>query len=159
MINTVYISSKNSATFTCPKCETTKTVDVTRYAQIEQKVKVKSTCRGCGHAWTSVLEKRKKYRKGVSLQGTFAHIVDNRPVYKGAMEVINISAGGLKIKLQGPLDLNLNDKLRVEFNLDDARNTLISKDVLVKNLDGPYIGLAYSHAEGDDPALGFYLMG
>jgi hypothetical protein len=158
MIKTVYISSTNHVTFTCPECEATKTVDVTRYAQMDQTVKVKSKC-GCGNTWTSVLEKRKVYRKGVSLLGTFTHIVDNHPVVKGSMEVTDISAGGLKIKMLEPVDLRMNDKLRVEFKLDDARQTLISKNVLVKNIDGVYIGLAFSRAEADDPALGFYLMG
>ena len=158
MIKTVYISASNHATFTCPQCEATKTLDVSRYAKMEQTVKVKSKC-ACGHTWTSVLEKRKVYRKHVSLSGTFTHIVDNNPVYKGAMVVTDISAGGLKIKLLEPLDLRLDHKLRVEFQLDDARNTLISKNVLVKNIDGIYIGVAYSRSEPDDPALGFYLMG
>ncbi len=158
MIKTVYISATNQATFTCPQCEATKTVDVSRYAKMDQTVKVKSTC-GCGHTWTSVLEKRKVYRKGVSLPGTFTHLVDNNPVTKGSLEVTDISAGGLKIKLLELIDLRLNDKLRVEFHLDDARHTLISKDVLVKNIDGIYIGVAYSRSESDDPALGFYLMG
>jgi hypothetical protein len=158
MIKTVYISSTNHATFTCPECEATKTVNVTRYAQMEQTVKVKSTC-GCGHTWTSVLEKRKVYRKSVSLPGTFTHMVDNNPVFKGAMEVTDISAGGLKIKLLDLVNLSLDDKLHVEFKLDDTRKTEINKDVLVKNIDGQYIGVAFSRAEGDDPALGFYLMG
>ena len=158
MIKTVYISSTNHATFTCPECEATKTVDVTRYAQLEQTVKVKSTC-GCGHTWTSYLEKRKVYRKRVSLPGDFTHIVDNNPMSKGSMVVTDISAGGLKIKLLEPIDLRLDDKLRVEFYLDDARRTLISKNVLVKNIDGIYIGVAFSRAETGDPALGFYLMG
>ena len=158
MIKTVYISSTNHATFTCPECEATKTVDVTRYARMEQTVKVKSRC-ACGNTWTSVLEKRKVYRKGVSLLGTFTHMVNNNPVTKGEMEVTDISAGGLKIKLLEPVDLRMDDKLRVEFQLDDARQTPISKDVLVKNIDGLYIGVAFSRAEADDPALGFYLMG
>jgi len=158
MIKTVYISQTNHVTFTCPECEATKTVDVTRYAQMDQTVKVKSKC-SCGNTWTSVLEKRKVYRKGVSLLGTFTHIVDNNPVTKGSMEVTDISAGGLKIKMLEPVDLRMNDKLRVEFKLDDPRQTPISKDVLVKNIDGVYIGLAFSRAETDDPALGFYLMG
>ena len=158
MIKTVYISQTNHATFTCPECEATKTVDVTRYAQMEQTVKVKSKC-GCGNTWTSVLEKRKVYRKRVSLPGTFTRFVNNNPVHKGSMEVTDISAGGLKIKLLEIVDLEMNDKLQVEFQLDDARQTPISKNVLVKNIDGVYIGVAFSRAETDDPALGFYLMG
>ena len=158
MINTVYISPSNHATFTCPQCEATKTIDVSRYAKMEQTVKVKSKC-ACGHTWTCVLEKRKVYRKSVSISGTFTHIVDNNPVYKGTMVVTDISAGGLKIKLLEPLDLRVDHKLYVEFQLDDARNTQISKNVLVKNIDGIYIGVAYSRSESDDPALGFYLMG
>ena len=158
MIKTVYITSTNHATFTCPECEATKTVDVTRYAKMEKTVKVKSTC-ACGHTWTSDLEKRKVYRKKVSLNGTFTHIVNKKPVTKGTMQVTDISAGGLKIKLIDMAEVGLDDRLRVEFQLDDARRTQISKDVLVKNVDGPYIGAAYSRAEADDPALGFYLMG
>ncbi|MEN8246176.1 MAG: PilZ domain-containing protein [Thermodesulfobacteriota bacterium] len=159
MIKTVYISQTNHATFTCPQCEATKTADVSRYAQMEQTVRVKSKCGSCGHSWTSVLEKRKVYRKGVSLLGDVTHIVDNNPVTRGTMEVTDISAGGLKIKLLELLDLRLNDKLHVDFHLDDARKTLISKDVLVKNIDGNHIGVAFSRSEVDDPALGFYLMG
>lgn len=159
MIKTVYISQTNHATFTCPQCEVTKTVDVSRYAKMEQTVRVKSKCGSCGNTWTSVLEKRKVYRKRVSLPGDFTHIVDNNPVTRGSMEVTDISAGGLKIKLLELIDLSLNDKLHVEFHLDDPRKTLISKDVHVKNIDGNYIGVAYSRSEGDDPALGFYLMG
>ena len=119
---------------------------------------MKSKC-SCGHTWTSVLEKRKQYRKGVSLPGTFTQIVGSKPTRKGTMSVTDISAGGLKIKLDHPLDLRQDDKLKVEFRLDDARNTLISKHVLVKNMDGLYIGTAFSHRERNDPALGFYLMG
>ncbi|MBW1891576.1 MAG: PilZ domain-containing protein [Deltaproteobacteria bacterium] len=158
MIKTIYISATNHATITCPQCETTKTVDVSRYAGMEQTVRVKSRC-ACGHTWTSVLEKRKQYRKGVSLPGTFTHIVDGNPLHKGTMAVTDLSAGGLKIKLGEPFDLRSNDKLHVEFHLNDARHTLISKNVLVKNVDGLYIGVAFSRSEPDDPALGFYLMG
>ena len=158
MIKTVYISATNHVTITCPQCEATKTVDVSHYAKLEQTVKVKSRC-SCGHTWTSVLEKRKQYRKGVNLLGTFTHIVDGNPLHKGTMTVTDISAGGLKIKLNERLDLRPDDKLKVEFHLDDPRSTLISKRVLVKNIDGPYIGVAFSRGEQVEPALGFYLMG
>ena len=158
MIKTVYISPKNQATFTCPKCETTKTVDVSRYAIMDQTVKVKSKC-VCGHTWTSVLEKRKQYRKGGSLPGTYKHIVAGNPLNKGTMTVIDLSAGGLKLKLSASLDLRKDDRLYVEFHLDDNRHTLIKKNVLVKNVDGRYVGTAFSRSDADDPALGFYLMG
>ncbi len=38
----VYITDTNMATFICPQCKKTLTVNVSKYAQIEQTVKVKS---------------------------------------------------------------------------------------------------------------------
>jgi len=158
MISKIYISDSGHATFTCPQCETTKTVDVSQYAKMDQTVKVKSRC-ACGNTWTSVLEKRKQYRKGVSLLGTFTHTVDGNPLNKGTMTIIDLSAGGLKLKLDRPIDLREGHRLYVEFHLDDNRRTLIKKNLLVRNVDGIYIGAAFSSTDPHDPALGFYLMG
>ena len=147
----------NQATFICPKCEKTKTVDVTKYAQLDQTVKVKSTC-ACGHTWTSVLEKRKQYRKGVNLVGIYIHIVDGKEVDKGNMTIVDLSAGGVKLKLNVARDFNPDDLLKIEFRLDDKKRTLMNKTVIVRNVSGSYVGAAFSGSDAYDPVLGFYLM-
>lgn len=158
MIEKVHISSSDMATFICPKCEKTKTVDVSKYARITQSVRVKSTC-PCGHTWTSVLEKRRQYRKDVNFAGKYVLIVDGNEVDKGVMVVSNLSTTGIQLKLNVRRKFNIDDLLRVEFNLDDARRTHIVKDVIVKNQEGLLVGCAFSLTQPQqERALGFYLM-
>ena len=78
MVTKVYISDTNTATIVCPQCDKNKTVDVSRYVALDQTVRVKSKC-SCGHTWTSVLEKRRQYRKSVDFPGLY-ELVQNRRI-------------------------------------------------------------------------------
>jgi len=158
MVSKVYISATNTATIVCPRCEKTKTVDVGRYAEINKTVRVKSKCT-CGHTWTSVLEKRRQYRKAVDFPGVYTYFEDGRQVDKGNMAVKDLSLTGLKLKLNVARDFKVDARLQVEFHLDDNRRTLMRKNVMIKNVSGLYVGVAFSASEAQDPALGFYLMG
>ena len=151
----VHISNNNTATFVCPNCENTSTVDVSKYTQVEQRVTVKVKCR-CGHHFTVALEKRKKYRKQTNLPGTYRNLDLSED--KGVMAVMDISSTGLKLKLNVSRDFKIGDRLRVEFNLDDKRRTHIEKKVIVENVTDNFVGVSFAPDEPDDPALGFYLL-
>ena len=157
MKDKVYISSQQMATFVCPKCSRSKTVNVSQYAHLDKLVKVNVKC-PCGHAYTSILEKRKQYRKETHLSGTYIHFLDGRPANRGLMTVKDISAKGMKLKLNVELICGVDDQLDVEFHLDDRNRTLIKKRVIVKNLSGLYIGVEFGPTEALDKALGFYLF-
>jgi hypothetical protein len=62
MVEKVHITSKQMATFICPKCQKSKTVSVSEYAGLDKMIKVKVTC-PCGHGYITTLDKREKYRK------------------------------------------------------------------------------------------------
>ena len=157
MVEKVYITDTNKATFICPQCKKTLTVDVSKYAQIEQTVKVKSKC-SCGNKWISVLEKRKQYRKGVNLKGIYKYIVDGEEVDRGMMTVVDISAGGVKLKLDVERKLKTGHLLELEFKLNDSKQTPMKKTVIIRNADNPYYGASFRDADLYDPVMGFYLM-
>ena len=145
------------ATFVCPQCSRSKTVNVSKYAHLDKLIKVNVKC-PCGHAYTSILEKRKQYRKETHLSGTYIHYLNGRPANRGLMTVKDISANGMKLKLNVELVCDIDDHLDVEFHLDDRYRTLIKKRVIVKNLSGSYIGVEFGPTEVLDKALGFYLF-
>jgi PilZ domain len=153
----VFISSKGTATFICPQCQKAKTVDVSSYASSDQKVKVNVKC-PCGHSYRAILEKRKQYRKKTNLSGTYTHIVDGRKVGKGWMTVRDISATGFKLELNSETALSVGDHLVVEFYLDDAQRTLITKRVVIRNIRDRSVGTEFSPTETVGKALGFYLL-
>ena len=158
MVEQVYITNTNMATFICPQCKKSRTVDVSKYAKIEQTVKVKSKC-SCGNNWISVLEKRKQYRKGANLTGIYKYIIDGKEADRGKMTIIDISAGGVKLKLDVDRKLKTGNLLTLEFKLDDSKQTLMQKTVVIRNASNPYYGAAFRDSDAYDPVMGFYLMG
>jgi hypothetical protein len=157
MVERVHLSDSNKATFICPKCKTTKTVDASKYAHVSKTVKIKSSC-SCGYSWTSVLEKRKQYRKSVNLPGTYELIREGTVVDRGSMKISDISGGGVKMKLNVKRDLEVGDFMTIEFHLDDSKRTFIRKDVEVRNVSDVFVGTKFRFVDAYDPVLGFYLM-
>ncbi len=157
MTEKVYITSRQMATFICPKCQKSKTVNVSKYASLDKIVKVKVTC-PCGYGYTSILEKRKKYRKDTNLPGSFVRLADGRPAGGGLMTIKNLSTSGLKLQINTQHNCSPGDVIKVEFHLDDAPMTLIKKKVIVRNVIGKNIGTEFAPTEALDKALGFYLF-
>jgi len=157
MVEKVYITSKQMATFICPKCQNSKRVNVSKYAALDKVIKVKVKC-PCGYAYTSILEKRKKYRKETRLHGIFVRIVDGREVQSGLMTVRDLSLNGMKLVINGDHGCVPGDLIQVEFHLDDTQRSLVRKKAIIRNINGSEIGTELAPTESVDKALGFYLF-
>ncbi len=157
MVQKVFITSKNTATFVCPECGNSTIADVRKYAALSNAVTVKCKC-NCGNRFQVTLEKRRQYRKATDLPGMYYYKLANGDTDKGIMRVVDISSNGLKLKLNVERKFTGGERLRVEFHLDDKRRTFIEKDVIVRNVHKNLVGTSFASTGGDDPALGFYLM-
>jgi len=157
MTEKVHISSTRMATFMCPKCHKSKTVNVSKYADLDKKVKVSVRC-PCGHAYTSLLEKRKRYRKETNLPGSYSRFINGKQMDGGLMIVKDLSTIGMKLKIDVDNDCNVGDVIQVEFHTDDAQRAFIKKKVIIRSINGPIIGTEFAPTEGIDRALGFYLF-
>ncbi len=149
----VYIGENNMATFRCPQCDKSKTADVSRYRHIQTAVRVKLKC-PCGHAYTVLLERRKHVRKNLNLPGHFYH---NKSSQRGSMTVTDLSRSGLRLKLNFKCDVQVGDKLMLEFTLDDKQHSLVSKEVIVRSITDTNIGAEFTAKEHYDK-LGSYLL-
>jgi len=157
MTEKVYMSSTKMATFVCPKCHKSKTVNVSKYADLDKKVKVSVRC-PCGHAYISLLEKRKRYRKETNLPGSYSHFINGKQMDGGLMIVRDLSTVGMKLQIDADHDLDVGDVIQVEFHTDDAQRAFIKKKVIIRSINGPIIGTEFASTEGIDRALGFYLF-
>lgn len=156
MAETVYVTGNNTAVVRCPDCQRTKTVDVSAYREVKQALRLKVKC-PCGRITTSILEKRRVFRKEIDLPGTYIHYVEGRPKDKGAMTVKDISISGMKLMIPSIASFAAGDVLQISFRLDDAHRSQIQKKVIVRNINPPYIGVETAPTETGDKALGFYL--
>jgi hypothetical protein len=79
----------------------------------------------------------------------------------GTMTVSDLSLLGVKLKLNAPPSIEKGDTLMVEFRLDDARRSLIKKEVIVRSIAESGIGVEFCptrHTGRGDRELGFYFL-
>jgi len=157
MSEKVFVTSKNVVTFTCPKCFKSKAADVSKYIGHTTEVKIKAKC-SCGNTFRVILDRRKFYRKLVSLPGIY---ICEKEEIRGPMTVIDISIGGLKFKVNVKPIFSINDKLLVEFNLDNKSRAPIRDWVIVRKIADLQVGAEFISDDPDRSAektIRFYLM-
>ncbi len=157
MTEKIYITSTKMATFVCPKCQKSKTVNVSKYADLDKNVKVSVRC-PCGYAYVSILEKRKRYRKKTNLPGSYSHYVDGKPIGGGLMIGKDLTTIGMRLQIDADNECEVGDVIQVEFHTDDAQRAFIKKKVIIRNINRTIIGTEFASTEGVDKALGFFLF-
>ena len=162
MIKKVHITSTNKATFICPNCVKTKTIDVSKFTKSISKTKVKSKCI-CGYSWTSILERRKHYRMAVNIACVCSQVGVAGSLECMAMRIANLSSSGLKIKFHQNRPINTSDyifdaPILVNFHLKDNRETHIQKTAHAKHICESYIGAEFDDSEQGDYTIGSYIL-
>ena len=154
VMETVRVDSSGSgeAVIRCNACGRKKIANVAAYKELGKKIKV--TC-PCGASFLVSFEWRIHYRKLVSLTGDFLR--DGSEEELGAMEVKNISIGGLGMQTMHPHHLKVGDIIRVHFELDDSQRSYIVRNAVVRNIRGLFIGVAFCDNK-TDKALAFYVL-
>lgn len=150
-----YVRPDNTAVITCPHCNRQKTVPVDDYKGSKSHIKIKC---GCKNVFTVNLEFRKRQRKRTSLRGTY--INNSQRNKRGSLVIRNISVSGLEFSTLDTHDFKVEDELTIEFNLDDEQRSLITKDVIVRDVRERSVGCEFERG-GEfafDGPLGFYIM-
>jgi hypothetical protein len=159
MTEKVFIYKDNKAILICPKCEKSKSVDVSEKLGSKYLVQLQHKC-SCGYLYIVLLERRKRYRKITNLQGKYSCLVSGEQASKGSMTVKDITRAGLSFKTDESASqkLNIGDKLLLEFHLDNKTRSLIKKKGAISNMRGPYIGVEFFSVDLYDRALGLYMF-
>jgi ketosteroid isomerase-like protein len=152
-ITKIYVDAKGSVLFACPNCSKIKKEEAQPYKDTQGPIKIECSC---GYAYDVEIEFRRVIRKRARIDGIYISAAN--PDNWGKMIVKNISIQGcgfetLKTNLFQP-----DDEVKIEFQLDDAQNSLIRKKALVRSVYKKYVGCQFMESAGDfDPDLGFYL--
>lgn len=152
----LFVSSENTVPIVCIRCNRSKDINVDRFKG-QRNVRVKCPC---GNTWEIQIEYRGHYRKKTELRGSYKIISkDKSPGDAGVMTVVDLSLTGLHMKFKDfPFSLDVGDILNVRFNLDDKNNSLVNRDVVVKNIHRPYVRVMFHRLYREDSTIGFYLF-
>jgi len=162
MIKKVHISKLNEATFTCPSCSKSRTVDVSNYKRIKKRTRVTSNC-GCGSSWTSILERRRRYRMAANIPCNCKHKGARGSSESFAMRVADLSSTGLKLKPIKNATINttsylFDDPIEVNFSLGGNSQIKIKQTAHIKNISEGHIGVEFDDAKQGDKTIGAYML-
>ena len=151
MITKIFLTKSGKAGISCPECGKTKLMDIERFSHRDKAIRLKITCK-CSHIFSVFLERRKNVRKNVILIG---ELIAGKKKY--SIVINDISKKGLKIRTERVLDLKRGDKVDIEFRLDDAGRSRVSKEIVIKKIDQQYINVEFLSRQHYDK-FGVYLL-
>lgn len=150
----VFMDSLDTARFACPECRREKIMQLSAYDIKKHATRVRLKCK-CGHSRIIILEKMVEGRKSMQLLGTF--IAKGRERIYGKMIIKKLNSKGLMLKTNIEQNLLPGLRLFLEFVLDDAKQSIVKKEVVVKAKNGNYLTAEFISNLHDDN-LGPYLF-
>ena len=153
MTEKIFIGDSTTATFVCPECERSRTADISKLLTAKAEIKIKCTCK-CGHVFPVFIERRKFFRKTLNLSGVIYTSQGDR---KYIMTVQDLSRSGCRVKINTSFPFAPEDIVQVEFNLDDKDRSFVSKEAVIRGINGPLLGLEFVEVEKFDK-VSQYLM-
>jgi hypothetical protein len=153
MEHKIVIDSLDTATFICPCCNRKKTLLLAQY-RIEKPTRIRYRC-GCKETFCAVLERRGKTSREMHLMGTCTS--SGEKPWSGRMTVKRLNARGVTLMLNIRQKVMVGNRLLLEFVLDDAKQSIVKKQVVVTATDGPSVSAVFLSQEHFDN-LGPYLF-
>ena len=149
-----YVRGDDTAVLTCPYCNQQKVIIAKEYMGFKHKLKVKCYCK---QRFIAHLEFRKHVRKQAILKGTYSN--HKHKCSSGALIIKDISLGGLSFTSVDIDNFKVGDEFRVVFNLNDEHQTVIRKDVIVRNIRQRIAGCEFDKPEDVyGGPLGYYII-
>jgi hypothetical protein len=150
----VLIDSIDTAKFECPECSRDQIVQLSQYRIRRPKTRVRCKCR-CGHTYIVVLTKKLESIQETQLLGTFKSRGKIR--CSGKMIIKKLNSRGLMLRTNIEQALLPGLKLFLEFVLDDAKQSIVKKVVIIKAAKGRYLSAEFISSKHYDN-LGPYLF-
>lgn len=151
----VIIDSLDTARFACPQCNRKKNMQLSEYNIHRKATRVKCRCR-CGHTYLVTLEKITESIRDTQLLGTFN--TSGGIKCSGKMIIKKLNSKGLMLKTNIEQNIWPGLRLFLEFVLDDAKQSIVQKEVVVKAKKGKYLSAEFtsqSHYDNLGPYLFF----
>jgi RNase P subunit RPR2 len=134
----LYPDKHGNVTLLCHECGHIHRIDAASYKAPGKSTQLSITCDKCGHALEASISFRKHFRKETNLRGscTTRFAQPNRTIsgeFSGII-VTNVSLSGIGFIVKSPIHAKEGDILDVKFKLDDPKQTIISKQVVVRRI-------------------------
>jgi hypothetical protein len=150
----VIVDCLDTARLACPECHREKIMQLSEYNIRRRQTRVNCKCR-CGHTYGVILERTIESIQQTQLLGTFISREGIR--CSGKMIIKKLNSKGIMLQTNIEQNILPGLKLLLEFVLDDAKQSIVKKEVVVKAKKGKYLSAEFLSNEHHDN-LGPYLF-
>lgn len=150
-IQLVYLSAQGQGMATCPRCTEQATVSASAYRDLHAPVMITGTC---GHCFPVLFNTRHFDRKAVCLSGRYTLPGENT---SRQMTVTNLSLIGVHFRTGLPHTLQADDRVNLDFALDDPQHTEMHHPAMVRWVDDKQLGAEFCNLQAYERELSFYL--
>ncbi len=154
MEQVIFIDSLDTARFGCPECSREKIMQLSEYNLRRRQTRVRCKCR-CGHTYGVILEKTFESIQQTQLTGTYES--KEKTECRGKMIIKKLNSKGIMLKTNMEPNILPGLKLLCEFVLDDPKQSIVKKEVVVKAKKGKYLSAEFLSKDHSDN-LGPYLF-
>ena len=152
----IFLNDRGEGTFICPACNNGVIRDLSPFTRSRAAVRLKCKC-SCGNDYRVLLERRRQFRKPVSLVGMFTFQGRQGVPRKGLIKIRDISPSGIQFSVNSMPEFKVGDRLTVEFTLDDEDHSQIREVGIVRRIQVNIVGLVFK-ATDHYGKLGQYLF-
>lgn len=148
-----FVKPDNAAMIVCPECDTAREISAAQFRHRLHLIKVK--CK-CGHLFKVNLEFRRHFRKPTELEGMYDLIPP--AVGGGKIKITDLSLSGACFTVRGIHDIKEGQEGSLVFTLDNRKETVLFKKVIIKTVTAGSIGCEFVENRAFEKELGFYLL-
>jgi hypothetical protein len=149
----VYINRENEGEILCPNCKKTKFINVSNHRIPKRPLRLRCHC---GHSFTILIEYRKHHRKNVNIPGKLFLKQNNTEICN--IIITSLSVVGIGFEVKSINTIKINDVYEISFTLDDKLDSMIQEEIIVKRIEGNFIGAEFSDQDKYSYELDFYIL-
>lgn len=142
----------DTTTITCPHCAHSKSIPNAKLREFNRPLRVKCAC---GQVFALSPNHRRFTRLPVKLSGQLATQTSNPTLLQ--ITIVNLSLSGVGFKAPG-MAFQVGQTFSLTFQLDDAANTAIAEDVVIRSTRHDVIGAEFVNQDTYNFDLDFYMM-
>lgn len=147
-------TSINSCAITCQHCAAHIAISTTRLQQ--HRAPTNLVCEDCGHTFQIVRDERRFPRMTLCLEGMLLEVSTHAPL--ASLTITDLSLSGLRCRMIDHPHLQVGALYTIVFRLNDAIQSKIQEDIVVRQLyDAQTVGAEFHPPDHYNFDLDFYL--
>jgi PilZ domain len=152
----IYLNGNRQGVVTCVHCDVKRTINMSNYTDdYLGKKSLKVKCSTCNKTFHVKFDLRKYHRINVNFPGKIFHLQSEKDI--DDVTIISLSLGGVGLIINNDLGIKAGDIYEIKFQLDDEYSSAICEEIIIRRVDGRFVGAEFYYSDKYNYELDFYI--